>query len=187
MMFSWISTRILDLLGWKITGHYPGEIKKFIIIVMPHTSNWDFPLGILLRSRFKADIKFLGKKELFRPPLGGLFRWLGGYPVDRSRKGRLVDEVADIFSREETFALTIAPEGTRRKVDKLKTGFYYIALKAGVPIVMIQFDYRRREVLIREPFYPTGNKEADFAVILDFFKSASGKHPERGIDERVRF
>lgn len=100
---------------------------KFVIAVIPHTSSWDFPLGLLVRSVMDIDVKYLGKDSLFKGPFGGLFRWLGGYPVDRSKNNNFVDTVIDIFKREEKFSTAIAPEGTRKKVDQLKTGFYYIA------------------------------------------------------------
>ncbi len=177
-MFSAISKWILRLWGWKIEGQYPYELNKFVIIVIPHTSGWDFPLGLLVRSALKADIKYIGKASLFRPPFGWLFRALGGYPVDRSKRHNYVDAVVDIFNREEKFALTIAPEGTRQKVNKLKTGFYYIALGAKVPIVMVKFDWGNKIVGIREPFYPTGNFDADMEAIKAYFKGAKGKVPE---------
>lgn len=186
-MFRVISKWILDLLGWEIQGQYPEGLKKFVVIVMPHTSAWDFPLGVLVRAVVQADIHFAAKKSLFRPPFGWFFRWMGGRSVDRSKRNRLVDAVIDIFDEEEEFVLTIAPEGTRAKVDRIRSGFYYIALGAGVPIVKVRFDYGRREVVIDEPFWPTGNKDLDFRHIIDFFKDARGKHPERGIDAEVKF
>lgn len=186
-MLSALSRWILDRLGWTIVGRYPAEVRKMIVVVMPHTSAWDFPLGLLLRAYFRADIKFLAKRELFRPPFGFLFRWLGGYPVDRSRRRSLVEAAVELFREQEDFVITITPEGTRRKVDKLKTGFYHIALGAGIPILMVRFDYGRREVVFAEPFFPSGEKNRDFKRIIDFFKVARGRHPESGIDGQVRY
>lgn len=182
-----ISKWILQLLGWRIAGRYPAELKKFVIIAMPHTSNWDLPLGILVRSILRARINFVAKDSLFRPLYGWFFRWLGGFPVDRSRSTQYVDAVVDIFKREERFVLTIAPEGTRSKVDRLRSGFYYIALGAGVPIVMVRMDYVARVVTFSDPFYPIGDKEADLRFILDFYKGARGKRPHLGIDEHITF
>jgi 1-acyl-sn-glycerol-3-phosphate acyltransferase len=182
-----VSQWLLDLFGWKIVGRYPEGVKKFVIIVMPHTSWWDFPLGALVRAALQADINYIGKKSLFRPPFGWFFRWMGGYPVDRSRRANLVDAVVDIFQERENFVLAIAPEGTRKKVDKLKTGFYYIALGAGVPIIMVKFDYEHREVVISEPFRPSGDKDADFRVIINYFKGVKGKRPGLEIDEKVKY
>lgn len=177
-MFSAISQFILRLWGWTIEGRYPHEVKKMVVIVFPHTSNWDFPVGVLVRSALKADIKYVGKASLFRFPFGGLFRWLGGYPVDRSKNTNFVDAVVDIFNREDRFAITLTPEGTRGKVDKLKTGFYYIALGAKVPIVCVKFDWGRKIVGFSAPFYPTGDYDADIIDILKYYKGVKGYHPE---------
>jgi 1-acyl-sn-glycerol-3-phosphate acyltransferase len=179
-MSSRFSSFILRLWGWKIRGNYPNHLPKVMVIVIPHTSNWDFPLGILVRSAVKADIKFLAKDSLFRFPFGGLFRSLGGYPVNRSKSTNYVETMVNIFKQEPKFHAVIAPEGTRSKVEKLRTGFYYIALGAGAPIVMCRFDWSKREVEFREPFYPTGSMEADFKVIDDWFRGVKGKHPALG-------
>lgn len=176
-MWSTLYRFILGLFGWKVITQ--GELpKQYIIAVVPHTSNWDFPIGILTRTIMHQDIKFVAKESLFRPPFGGIFRWLGGYPVDRSKSNRYVDNVVDIFRKEDEFKLCIAPEGTRSKVEKLKTGFYYIAKGAGVPILLCKFDYATREVVVSEPFWPTEDAEADFAFINDFFRGTRGKNPE---------
>ena len=125
-MFSQISKSILSLLGWKFIGDYPHDIDKKIIIVVPHTSNWDFPLGLLIRSALKAKIHFIGKASLFKPPHGIIFKALGGFPVKRGKNYNQVDQIVNYYNQREKFTLTIAPEGTRKKVDKLKTGFYHI-------------------------------------------------------------
>jgi 1-acyl-sn-glycerol-3-phosphate acyltransferase len=178
-MYHALSKFLLRVFGWKITGQYPDEVKKFILIVVPHTSNWDFPLGIIVRGALKKDIKFLGKSSLFKPPFGWFFRALGGYPVDRSKSTNLVDAVVDIFNEKEEFVVTIAPEGTRSKVDRLRTGFYYIALGAKIPILLVTFDFEHKEVRIIELFYPTGDKEKDFDHIHQAFKGIKGRHPEK--------
>ncbi|MFN7117891.1 MAG: lysophospholipid acyltransferase family protein [Saprospiraceae bacterium] len=179
-MFSAISKWILRVWGFKIEGRYPSEIPKMVLIEFPHTSNWDFPLGLLVRSALKLDIKYVGKASLFRFPFGGLFRWLGGYPVDRSKSTNFVDAVVDIFNEKEQFAIILTPEGTRTKVDKLKTGFYYIALGAKVPILMVKFDWSKKIVGFSEPFYPTGEYDADIIKILDYYKGVKGYNPELG-------
>ncbi|MDX1943612.1 MAG: lysophospholipid acyltransferase family protein [Saprospiraceae bacterium] len=175
-MFSAISKWILRLWGWKIEGQYPHELKKFVIIVVPHTSNWDFPLGLLVRSALKASIRYVGKASLFRQPFGWIFRALGGYPVDRRKRSNFVDAVVDIFNREEKFALTIAPEGTRQKVEKLKTGFYYIALGAKVPIVMVKFDWGKKIIGFSQPFYPSGSIGEDMKFIEQYYQGVKGKN-----------
>ncbi len=181
-MLKQLSSWLLHLLGWRIEGFNPKQLDKYIIIAIPHTSNWDFPLGLLVRNAWELnEVKFLAKDSLFKPPFGWLFRWLGGYPVDRSKRNKYVDTVADIFDQHERFAITIAPEGTRSKVDRLRTGFYYIARKAQVPIIMIKFDFGKKKVTFSPPFYPTNDKAADFAHIRAFYKGVQGKNPELGI------
>lgn len=131
----------INLWGWRITGKVPDD-KKIVAIVAPHTSWHDLFVGIFTRSILKMEkrIKFLGKQELFKTPLiGWTLRQLGGYPVVRDKQLNSVDSVVKIFEKNENFFLTLAPEGTRAKVDKLKTGFYYIALKAKVPILLVDF------------------------------------------------
>jgi len=132
-----ICSFIFKILGWQITGKFP-DLKKFVIIVAPHTSNWDFPLGLLARGIIDREIQYLGKKELFRPPLGWIFRVLGGYPVDRQQS----QLVAEIFKEQNSFLLALAPEGTRSQVTNWRTGFYHIAVKAGVPIQMIGYLFK---------------------------------------------
>ena len=163
-----------DLSGWKINGVMP-PANKYIIIVAPHTSNWDFMIGLCVRSILRFDAKFLGKKELFRFPFGILFRWLGGVPVDRSKHANMVDAVAELFRQREKFIVAIAPEGTRKAVAQWKTGFYFMALKANVPILMSSFDYPSKTVFINQLFYPTGNLTADMKTIFNFYRDKQGK------------
>lgn len=173
---------IFDSLGWKIQGSFPPELKKYIVAVAPHTSGWDFPVGIMVRSILRMkNTKFLGKNSLFRPPFGWFFRLMGGYPVDRSKHNDMVQQVADIFNRHDRFILGLAPEGTRQKVDKLRTGFYYIAKKANVPIIPCGFDFEKKVVIIGTPFYPTDNVEADMNFLLSFYRNIKGKNPELGL------
>jgi 1-acyl-sn-glycerol-3-phosphate acyltransferase len=179
-MRSKISRWILKLWGWKLFGKYPHHLDKFVLIAMPHTSWWDIPLGFLLRSAHKGDVKYLAKDSLFKPPHGWFFYIMGGYPVDRSKRNNFVDAVVDIFNSKEKFSITIAPEGTRKPVKRLKTGFYYIAKGANIPIVMVKFDFGKMEVGFSEPFYPSWDKEKDFEFIYDFYKGARGKVPEYG-------
>ncbi len=183
-MLKYISSLILKVLGWRVTGKPPRDIEKYIIIVMPHTSNWDFPLGLLVRSKTGIKVNFIGKKSLFKAPWGFIFRGFGGYSVDRSKSTSFVDNAIRLFNANEQFALTVTPEGTRSKADQLKTGFYYIALGAKVPIIMVKFDYEHKIVDFAEPFTPTGDKEADFAIIEAHYEGVKGKHPSKsyGID-----
>ena len=170
------------IIGWNIEGYFDPAIKKYVIIVAPHTSNWDFPIGVMARSIFQIDdAKFLGKSSLFKWPYGFIFRALGGHPVDRSKTNNLVDAVVDIFNSKKRFAVALAPEGTRSKVDSLKTGFYHIAVKANIPIYKVGFDYHKKCTVIDKPFHPSGNIEADMPIIMDFFRRIKGKNPELGI------
>jgi 1-acyl-sn-glycerol-3-phosphate acyltransferase len=164
-----------NLWGWKIQGNFPA-IKKYMVVAMPHTSNWDFFIGLFLRPILNVDIKFAGKSSLFIFPLGYLFRWLGGYPVDRSKNTNFVKAVVDIYNSKDRFALCIAPEGTRKSVDKIKTGFYYIAKEANIPVVMIKFDWGNSLVDILEPYYLSDNMEADMEHIKQQFRGVRGKN-----------
>jgi 1-acyl-sn-glycerol-3-phosphate acyltransferase len=173
---------IFKSLGWKISGSFPPELKKYIVAVAPHTSNWDFPVGVMVRSILKMqNAKFLGKSSLFKPPFGWLFRAMGGYPVDRSKHNDLVQQVVDIFNAHDQFIVAIAPEGTRQKVDKLKTGFYYMAKKAAIPIIPCGFDFATRTIVIGAPFYPSDNVEDDMNQLLSFYRNIKGANPELGL------
>ena len=151
------------------------------MIVAPHTSNFDFIVGLAARSILRLDTKYIAKKELFRFPFGILFRFLGGYPVDRSKHSNMVEAVTRIFNDHKQFSICITPEGTRKYVPQLKTGFYRIAERLEIPIVMVGFDYRKKEVSIAPPFYTTGQIEQDIAIIKNYYKNISGKYPENGI------
>lgn len=125
-------------------------------------------------------VRFLGKSQLFTPPFGWIFRKLGGIPVDRSSNHNLVDAVADLFDKHDSFAIAIAPEGTRKKVEKLRTGFYFIAAKARVPIIMVGLDYKNKTCRFSEPLY-TSEQTKDFEAIYDFYRTIEGKIPELGL------
>jgi len=173
-------------MGWTISGNFENRPAKYIVIVMPHTANMDFFIGVFSRSILRiSEAKYLGKSQLFRWPYGFIFRLLGGYPVDRTKDNNLVDAVVRIFNEKEKFAIALAPEGTRTKVDRLKTGFYYIARKAAIPIIPVAFDYSRKQVVIGDNFYCTDDMRQDFKNLLDFYKDKKGKFPEKGIDESI--
>lgn len=176
---TWLSSFIYHkILGWKIQGSFSPEIKKSVIIVVPHTSWHDFYIGVFVRKIIGVPINFIAKKALFRFPFGYYFRWMGGAPIDRSSNKNQVDEIAKIFESKEEFRLTIAPEGTRKKVDSWKTGFYYIAVKAQVPVIAVAFDYATKTVKVNTPFYPTGDIDADMKILREFYKEVVGKIPE---------
>ena len=168
--------------GWKVRGSVPESLQQFVVIVAPHTSNWDFFVGLAARSLLHLDATYyIAKKELFRPPFGWIFRKLGGFPVDRSRNTNLVDAVVELFNKYPRFSIAITPEGTRSHVPKWKTGFYYIALKANIPIVMVGFNYTAKEVTVAAPFMPTGDVEKDMEFMLSHYRKIPGKHPLQGV------
>lgn len=170
------------MLGWRIRDDRPADLDRYIVVVAPHTSNWDFLVGLAVRSIARMhDVKYLAKKSLFGPFTGWLFRALGGYPVDRSRHTNLVDAVVAMFDRGEIERIAITPEGTRSYQPHWKTGFHRIAIGAGVPIILATFDYPRKEVLISAPFPLTADPEADIERMKDWFRPHKGKHPELGV------
>lgn len=166
------------ILGWTFTNSYPKDLKKYVIIAAPHTSTYDFPLGILVKYALGIPTNYIGKDSLFKPPFGFIFRCLGGYPVDRSKNNNFVDQIINIFNQNEEFVLAMSPEGTRKKTGKWKTGFYYTAKGAQVPIVMIALDFQHKTVKFSEPYYTTDDMEADFKYFHDFYKDVKGRHPE---------
>lgn len=170
------------LMGWKIVGKMDPEIKKSVMIVVPHTSWHDFYIGLFTRGIIDLEINYVAKKELFRFPFGYYFRWMGGAPLNRNSRQNTVEAISEIFNNRETFRMAIAPEGTRKKVADWKTGFYYIALKAKVPIIPIAFDYSKKQVVLHQAFYPTGNIEKDFTDLKLIFKGVIGKIEENSFE-----
>ena len=167
------------LLRWKSDLHV--EIpQKCVICVAPHTSNWDFIIGKIFYSSLKGKIHFLMKKEWFFFPLGYIFKAMGGVPVDRkNKKNSLTEQMIKRFNRNKEFRLVISPEGTRKKNDRWKTGFYYIALGAKVPISLAHIDYGKKEIGLSFNFLPTGNVETDMEKIKNFYTGFKGKYPEQ--------
>jgi len=169
-----LSRLLLRISGWKITGQRP-DIKKYVMIAAPHTSNWDFFFGLLMNLYHKNDIYWMGKKEIFRMPFGAVMKWFGGIPVDRSRSNNLVSAVVEEFNRSERLVVAVPPEGSRAKVNSWKTGFYYIASGAKVPILLAYLDYEKKAGGYGPLFIPTGNIENDMNNIKEFYKDIHGK------------
>jgi len=168
--------------GWKAVNEFPNHLNKAVVIVGPHTTWRDFPIAMAFRSVLNIQNgKYLGKAELFRGPFGFIFRWLGGTPVDRFSKHGVVDQVVEKFNKADKLFIALSPEGTRKKVEKLRTGFYHIAKKAKVPIVMVGLDYSKKQVSVSPPFYTTDDEAADFRKIIEFFAPLKGYHPEQGM------
>ncbi|OEK08407.1 acyltransferase [Flavivirga aquatica] len=178
----WLAKLIYyKILGWQVVGNTnisKDTIKKAVIIAVPHTSWHDFYIGILLRKVVNININFIGKKELFVFPLGWFFKALGGSPIDRKSNENKVAAIAKLFEKHDEFRMTIAPEGTRKKVKQWRSGFYYIAKQANVPIIMITFDFENKQNNISEPFYPTNNISKDLEFMHAFFKGVNGKISE---------
>ncbi len=175
-----IARFIYRLIGWKVQGTVP-PIKKFVAIAAPHTSGWDFPIGMLGSYILGIKFTFFGKKELFDGPFGFLFRALGGIGVDRFSKHGVVEQAVEQFNQHDEFILAMAPEGTRQYVAEWRKGYYYIALGAGVPIVLCYIDFAEKVVGIGPTFYPTGNYEKDFEEIKNFYRHKKGRHPGLGV------
>ncbi|MBI4989206.1 MAG: 1-acyl-sn-glycerol-3-phosphate acyltransferase [Rhodocyclales bacterium] len=182
--FGRLCAALLRLFGWRVRLVWP-PVPKAVVIVYPHTSNWDFVVGILARYAIAIPIRFVGKDTLFRWPFGGLFRRLGGIPVDRRRSSGFVGGLIEAFDKADSLYLAIAPEGTRSKVDHWKSGFYRLALAARVPLGLAFIDYSRREVGIEVWLSLSGNEAEDLAAIRAYYADKRGKRP--GKEGSIRF
>jgi 1-acyl-sn-glycerol-3-phosphate acyltransferase len=169
---------VLAAFGWRIEGALPDR-PKLVAAVAPHTSNWDFVFAAAAMLALGIRASWLGKNSLFRWPFGLLLRWLGGLPVDRRNAHGTVEALIDEFASHEQLVLGIAPEGTRRRVKRWKTGFYRVALGAQVPIVVVSLDYRKRAVGLGDVLTPSGDMEADFARMQVIYDSVLPKNPEQ--------
>jgi len=167
---------LLRLLGWRIEGELP-DLPKFVIAVGPHTSNWDFIVGAAAMFALDLRLAFLGKHTLFRGPLGPLMRWMGGIPVDRSSAHGLVGEAVAAFGQVDRRILAIAPEGTRRRVGRMRSGFLHIARGAGVPVVLAALDYGARAVRLGPCLVPAEDTQGELARVEAFFAAVKGRHP----------
>lgn len=170
----WLGRLVLRALGWRTEGAFP-EVPRLVVVAAPHSSNWDFVIGISFVMSLGVGVRFIGKKELFKGPMGWVLRWMGGTPVDRDQPGDVVDQVAAEFARVPRMVLGIAPEGTRRHGADWKTGFYRIAVKAGVPIVPGFFDWSRKTVGLLPPFMPSGDAATDLAAFRHLYAGFTRK------------
>lgn len=168
---------LLGLLGWRLIGA-PPDLPRFILIVAPHTSNWDFVVGIAARLALDLDAHWLGKHTLFRGPWAGLLYWLRGIPVNRSAPQGMIGQLAGRVRASRQFVLALAPEGTRGKVTRWKSGFYFIAMQAEVPVVPVALDYAQRTIAFGQPFSPTGHLEQDLAALQAFYAGVTPRHPD---------
>lgn len=170
---------LFKLNGWKIVGTVPPEIKKAVVIAAPHTSNWDFVYALAIFRLLKLNVRYLIKKELFRFPLSILLNNTGGIPVERSKKQSLTDQIIQKFNEADNLLITVPAEGTRKRVEKWKSGFYYAALGANVPILPGYLDFKKKEGGFGAPIYLTGNKTDDLARIKAFYEGMTAKYPEQ--------
>ena len=173
----WLGRSVLKLMGWRIEGQLP-KLDKFVAIGAHHTSNWDFVIFIAMKFVLRLNARWFGKHSIFRWPFGGLMRAWGGVAIRRDRQLNTVEQAVQAFRENRQFILVLSPEGTRKKVERWKMGFYHIARGAGVPIVMGALDYQNRRVVIGPTFYPTGDEQADLATMLAFFRPFVPKKPE---------
>jgi 1-acyl-sn-glycerol-3-phosphate acyltransferase len=178
MLINTIYTFFFRLRGWKLFGDIPATLKKSIIIVAPHATWIDFPLGLFARASLKTKVNFLGKAELFNGVFGFFFYWLGGKPVDRFSSNGMVDSVVKMYQENQNLHIALSPEGTRKPVSKLRTGFYYITLEAKIPIIMVVFDYPNRRVVVREPYYISGKINEDLKEIANYYNQFDGVKKE---------
>ena len=186
-MMYWLAKLWFWLNGWKIEGELMKGINKAVMTAAPHTSNWDF---VWARASFyilRVPLNYTIKKEFIKGPLGWMLKSMGAIPIDRSPKVEgqprrsTVDAMVDLFNEREQLYVMVTPEGTRKYVPEWKTGFYYTALKAGVPIVVGFVDYKDKVAGIGPIIYPTGDVDADIEKLKAFYRTKTGKFPENGV------
>lgn len=173
-----IARLAMRLTGWRFEGEFP-NLPQFVVIVAPHTSNWDFFVGVMAMFAIGFRGTFLGKDTLFRWPTGAVMRWLGGVPVDRASPHNVVQQTIDYFHSRPQMLLALSPEGTRKKLPAWRTGFWYVAKGAGVPIVPAAFDYPARRIRIFAPVTPGADIDADIARLRAHFNAKMALHPEQ--------
>ena len=172
LFLRYLGKSVLLLAGWRLEGCLPEE-RKFIAIAAPHTTNWDFVIAVAVVFAFGVKISFVGKHTLFETPIGFFFRWFGGIPVDRTAQTGVVDQVVDVIKARDKIILVLAPEGTRKKVRKWKTGFYRIAHAANIPILLCSLDYQKKVVGLGTTILPTGDIDAELLAIQKYYTDRS--------------
>jgi len=173
-----LAKSVLRAIGWKVDGKFP-DLPKFVVVGAPHTSHWDFMMFLAVIFYLRENVRFMGKAEVFRGPLGWFFYWCGGVPVDRSKSQGLVEQMAQASKASDQFILIIAPEGTRHRVAEWKMGFYHIAKSAGIPMVMAVVDGIRKTIHVGQIFHSSQDADADMKTIKGFFAGVVGINPRR--------
>ncbi len=172
-----LSLTFLRVTGWKVEGALPAGTTKCVLIAAPHTSNWDLPYTLMVAFALRLHVYWMGKQSIFKPPFAAVMKWLGGIPVDRDKSSNVVAASAEaIRAADAVLVLVVPPEGTRDKTRHWKTGFYYIALTAQVPIVLAYMDYERKVSGLGPVFEPTGDIDADMAFIKRFYAPIKGRN-----------
>lgn len=178
-LFRSLSVAFLKITGWKIEGSLPPEAAKCVLIAAPHTSNWDLPYTLMVGFALRLNVRWMGKQSIFKPPFKGVMQWLGGIAVNREQSTNLVAASSDaIIQADDHFQLVVPPEGTRSQVTYWKTGFYYIALGAKVPIVMAYLDYQHKRAGLGPLLYPCGDIDKDMLQIKAFYAQFKRKNNE---------
>lgn len=172
----WLGSAVLSVLGWQIVGQVP-NLPKFVMIGAPHTSNWDFPLAMLLFMALGVRVSWMGKHTFVDGPLKRLWHWLGGVAIDRQAAHGIVEQMVNAFNSREKFILGITPEGTRRKVTEWKTGFYHIAHGARIPILPVAINYPVKTFSLHPIFLPSGKLQVDLPQIQSLYAHVQGKRP----------
>ncbi|MEX2595885.1 MAG: 1-acyl-sn-glycerol-3-phosphate acyltransferase [Salibacteraceae bacterium] len=173
-----LSKWILGLFGWSVEGLYYDKMKSCVIVVAPHTSNWDFVWGMLARNVYRLNAKYLIKDSFFKPGMAWFFRMTGGIPVDRNKKSDLTERLKTMLTKEDRLQIVFTPEGTRKRVEKWRTGFYWVAVETNLPIVMHSIDFKEKLFDTREPFYPTGDWEKDKKEFETYYANKVGCNQE---------
>jgi 1-acyl-sn-glycerol-3-phosphate acyltransferase len=174
-LWHWFGRIFLRLGGWRAAGDWPAD-RKMVVIAAPHTSNWDGIWMLAVAGAWRVRLRYMGKKSLTEGPFGWLVKWSGCVPIDRSRNNDVVRQMADAFAASEDLILVVPPEGTRGAVDKWKSGFYHIAVAAGVPLGFATMDYRAKAVHMAAIFWPTGDYEEDLNIIQSFYRHIQPRH-----------
>ena len=176
--FQWLGVEVLFALGWQILGSIPNE-ERIVIVAAPHTSNWDFIVGMSTILALNLNVKWLGKKSLFIPGISWFFKWLGGIPVDRKNPNTLIENIVKIVERENGLMIGVAPEGSRKKVNRWKSGFLRIASQTKSKIMFIGIDAPSKTLIIGRLFEPSGYSEKDIIYVMDYFKQFKGINPNQ--------
>lgn len=176
-LLRWTMVTLMRVSGWRFAGEPFPDRKKFVLIVAPHTSNWDFIVGVMAMYALGLRGTFLGKDSLFKFPLGLLMRFLGGFPVDRSSKSDVVTQTVELVERSERIIVVLSPEGTRKRTEKWRTGFYWIAHKAQVPVLPVAFDFSTKSIVLFPLFTTTGDPERDIPQLRALYRPEMARYP----------